>query len=158
MCICNCAVIHSKTNQILFLQNSMYTKLCTKAMRNLCAQLLLYVYIYTWSNLRMREYRELDICSWYPVPSWRLHIKCTVCVRLEQHLRLSQFMICLIDPEGKEKKEEFCWVLVYSLVHSLACVPGSIFHVYIFIWMPQLPWCIPNKDNHIINNWFMLYR
>jgi len=106
MCICNCAVIHSKTNQILFLQNSMYTKLCTKAMRDLRAQLLLYVYIYTWSNLRMREYRELDICSWYPVPSWRLHIKCTVCVCLEQHLRLSQFMICLIDPEGKEKKEE----------------------------------------------------
>lgn len=37
---------------------------------------------------------------------WRLHIKCTVvCVPQEQHIRLSQSMICSIEAEVKEKKE-----------------------------------------------------
>ena len=62
------AVNHLQTNQILFLQNSVYTKRCSQAVENLQV-LLLYVKIYTRSNLHIREYSTEDICSWYAVSS-----------------------------------------------------------------------------------------
>ena len=65
---------------------------------------------------------------------WRLHMKCTVvCVPQEQHIRLSQSMICSTEAEVKEKKKNLvCQASVCM------CTWKYISIAYIFVCMPQL--------------------
>ena len=125
----------------------MYTKLCTKALWHPCAQLLLYVYNYAHGqNLCWREYSQEDICSWYAVPSLEAahQVYCCVCASGATY-QIVSINDMFNRGRGKRKKKKLvCQASVCM------CIWKRISIAYIFVCMPQLLWCTPNKVYHII--------